>query len=1057
MLRHVGVRKERGAARAALALLALACLAPARNALALDPKKAITQYVHDVWKMDQGLPQDNVHAVRQTRDGYLWIGTFDGGLARFDGVRFTVFDPGNTPGLTSTNINDLLEDSEGSLWIGTVGGGISRLRDGKFTSFTTKDGLSGNSISSIRGDRSGNIWAGTMKNGLNRLRDGKVTTFTTKDGLSGDGISSIREDREGNLWIGTFEKGLNRLRDGKFTAFTTKDGLSSNAVYCLQEDREGNLWIGTAGGGLNRLKDGKFTTFTTKDGLSSNDVYCLYEDREGSLWIGTTGGGLNRFRDGMFTSFTTKEGLSDDSVLELYEDREGSLWIGTLAGGLNRLRDGKFTTFGSREGLPSERAMVAYEDREGSLWIGTSGPTDAGLVRLRDGRVTLFTTKDGLSGDHIQSIGEDRDGNLWIVAAGRGLNRFRDGRFTVFTTKDGLSDMRVGSILGDRAGNLWVGTSRKGLDRFRDGRFTSFTTKDGLSGEGVVSMYEDRAGSLWFGTRPKGLSRFAGGKFTSFPALDGLSSRFVLSIHEDREGSLWLGTYGSGLIRFREGRFTSVTTRDGLVDDSIYRALPDEQGNLWMSSNKGVFRASLGELNAVADGRVRKVTCVPYGTVDGIRSLEANGGSPPGWKGRDGRLWFTTLKGVVVVDPAHMPVNVLPPPVVLEEVLVDGKPLDRTSTSRVVLPPRTESLGFRYTASSFLVPKRVKFRYRLEGFDREWVEAGTERTARYTRVPPGDYTFRVVACNDDGLWNETGASLSFGLLPRFWQTWWFHGLEGLAGLGLLVGALVLQRRRLATRADHDRKVEELEHARRVQLALLPKGPLTMGPWTVAGGMQTATEVGGDYYGYTEAGGRLCLVIGDATGHGMASGLVAGMLKAVVASLSRTSARSDGPTAWLEDLNAALRSAISQRGLGVCVGIGLADPDTGEVELGMAGIPHPFHVRASGGVTRVPLSGTPLGYLKRVVTATATLSLAAGDRLVLVTDGLIEQVNGADEEWGYRGAEEALTRICASGAGPEEIAERLLAACAAFGDGQPVSDDRTVVVLARRNVAARGLQ
>jgi len=358
----------------------------------------------------------------------------------------------------------------------------------------------------------------------------------------------------------------------------------------------------------------------------------------------------------------------------------------------------------------------------------------------------------------------------------------------------------------------------------------------------------------------------------------------------------------------------------------------------------------------------------------------------------------------------------------------------------------------------------VRFRYRLEGFDPGWVEAGTDRVAHYTNLPPRDYTFRVVACNDDGLWNETGARVAFTLRPRFWQTWWFRGLEGLAALGVLAASLLLQRGRLDRRRERElaeerraeelkRKTEELEQARRVQLGLLPKEALTLGAFTVAGRMQTATEVGGDYYGTLEAGGRLCVVIGDATGHGMASGLVAGMLKSALAALSETEVGQQDPSRWLADLNDALRGSISQRGLGVCVGIALVDVESGALELGVAGIPSPFLVSASGAVERLHLTGTPLGYLKRILPAASSRTLAPGDRLVLMTDGLIEQVNGAGEEWGYAGVEAALAAVGASGAGPEAIAESLLAACDGHGAGQERSDDRTVVVLARAGAEA----
>jgi len=437
-----------------------------------------------------------------------------------------------------------------------------------------------------------------------------------------------------------------------------------------------------------------------------------------------------------------------------------------------------------------------------------------------------------------------------------------------------------------------------------------------------------------------------------------------------------------------------------------------------------------------------------------MRSSECVSG---GCKTRNGRLWFPTVKGAVVIDPAHISINMFPPPVLIEDVLADNVLLVQAAPgSRIDVPAGKEKLELHYTANSFVVPQRVEFKYRLEGFDEDWVDAGTARVAQYTHLPPREYTFRVIACNDDGIWNEKGARFTFTLLPHLWQRRW---LQVVAAIGVLAGVLGVQRQRLDRRktkelaerlraADLERKTEELERARRVQLALLPKEPLRIGPWTVAGAMQTAAEVGGDYFGYLEARGRLGAVIADATGHGMASGLVAGMLKAVVANISQNAGHHARPAKWLCDLNDALRTSIAQRSLGICAGIALVDVDSCQIDCATAGVPHAFHVSASGIVERIALSGTPLGYLKKIVTAETARTLEPGDRFVLITDGLIEQVDAGGQEWDYAGVESALAVLCARDASPVEIAEGLLAACEAHGAGQPRSDDRTVVVLAR---------
>lgn len=767
-----------------IGLVMLVCFGPAirwgSEALALDPRKALTQYSHRVWQTDDGLPQNYVHAIVQTRDGYLWLGTEEG-LVRFDGLRFTVFDRDNTEALHNNYIFALCEDREGSLWIGTAGGGLTRFKNGTFVNLSTNDGLSGDIIRSIIEDREGSLWIGTAS-GLTRLKDGRFTSFTVKDGLAHDTVYSICEDRAGSLWIGT-GGGLSRFAAGKFTTYTVKDGLSHDMVRTVMEDRAGNLWIGTFGGGLARLRAGRFTTYTTSDGLSDNKIWSLGEDRDGGLWIGTDSGGLNRFRDGRFTTYSTKEGLTSDIVLSILEDREGSLWVGT-GGGLNRLKDAKFTAYTTRQGLAHDVVRSIYGDREGTLWIGTYG---GGLSRFRDGAFINYTTKDGLAGDIVFSILEDRVGNLWVGTNGGGVSRLRDGNFTTYSRKQGLSNDIVRCIYEDRAGNVWIGTYGGGLNLFKRGKFIKYGKAEGLSSDFVLSIHEDRAGNLWVGTFGGGLNRFKDGRFTTYSTKQGLSNDTVLAIYEDADGSLWIGTNGGGLNLFKNGKIISITTKDGLFNDVVQHILEDRQGNLWMSCNKGIFRVRQQELYDFAAGKINSITSVSYGVADGMRSSECNGGSQPaGWKTRDGKLWFPTNQGVVMIDPEHLTVNELRPPVHIERVIIDKRAIDPTRQAE--LPPGKGELEFHYTGLSFLVPEKVRFKFKLDGYDDEWIDAGSRRVAYYTNISPGRYRFRVIAANNDGVWNETGAAVEFYLRPHFYQTKLFYVLcaftVGLLGYGL---------------------------------------------------------------------------------------------------------------------------------------------------------------------------------------------------------------------------------------------------------------------------------
>jgi PAS domain S-box-containing protein len=730
---------------------------------ALDRKKAITQYGHNVWQTENGLPQNSVQAIIQTHDGYLWLGTEEG-VVRFDGIHFTVFDRKNTHEIKDNNIQALFEAPDGSLWIATLGGGLSRLKDGSFVSYTTSEGLPSNVVRSVFEDRSGSLWIGTYGAGLAQLKDGKVTTYTSKDGLSNNFVRSIIQDREGDLWIGT-TGGLSRMRDGKFTSYTRKHGLPGDIVRTIYQDRKGVVWIGTSGG-LGRLKDGKITSYTVKDGLPHDAVRSLYEDRDGSLWIGTLGG-LSRFADGTFTNYTTTEGLPDNEVVSIFEDREGSLWIGMGAGGLEQLKDGMFTTYTSQEGLSNNEVWSVTEGRDGSLWIGTNG---GGFDRLRGRSISTISTKQGLSNSIVRSVYEARDGSLWI-GTNRGLNRLRDGRIITNTAKQGLANEAVRAIYEDRERNVWIGTDGAGLYRFRRGHFTTYTTSEGLANNVVWAITGGQDGSLWIGTNA-GLSRYKDRKFTSYTTRDGLSSDFVISLYESKEGALWIGTM-NGLNRLFDGKFTSYTTQDGLFDDAPSQILEDDNGNFWMSCNKGIWRVSKKELDDFAEGKIKSVTSFSYGRADGMKSSECNGGcQPAGWKASDGRLWFPTIKGVVVVDPNRLEINRLPPPVTIEQVVVDGQAvgqIENTSFSQ-----GKKKFEFHYAGLSFLAPEKVKFRYRLDGFDGEWVDAGTERVAHYTNIPPGDYTFMVTASNNDGIWNEKRATFNFYLQPYFYQTHWFY-------------------------------------------------------------------------------------------------------------------------------------------------------------------------------------------------------------------------------------------------------------------------------------------
>ena len=756
-------------------LLAVLLLFAALPSSALEPSRRVTQYMRDGLRREDGLPQSSVQAIVQTRDGYLWFAT-EQGLARYDGARLTAFGRWNTPELGGNDIQSLFEDRAGTLWIGSHGGGLMRYRDGRFTRMPGK--LASGIIWSIAEDSAGTMWVATEESGVARLR-GRTTDFlTSKNGLPDDTAYALLAARDGSMWVGT-RGGLTRIRAASIASYTTREGLPANSVKTLYEDRSGAIWLGTRGGGAARFKDGAFTPLGTREGLPNLDVFAILEDRDRNLWIATGGAGLVRLTAGRTAVFGSGDGLANDTVLALLEDAEGSLWIGTDGGGVTRLRDAKFVTYGQADGLSHDVAMSVCEDVHGAVWVGTLG---GGVNRIAGADVRAYTTRDGLSNDMVFAVSGDRSGAVW-VGTRDGLNRIQDGRITIYRKKDGLPSSAVSAIYQDRRGDLWFGTP-DGVSRLHGGTFTTWTTRDGLPANFTLAITEDHGGNIWLGTAG-GLCRFDGRTFTTMTSRDGLADDLIMGLNEDDDGVLWIATR-KGLSRLADGKVTSYTREDGMTDDLILATLDDHHGDLWVSSNNGVFRLHKDELAKLAAKRTKLLHPIAYGIEDGLRSNECNGGvQPAAWRSADGRLWFPTVKGVASIDPSHIRVNRRPPPTRIQQVIVDEHAVPIGDVVR--LPAGTHRLELQYAGLSFLAPERVHFLYRLEGFDRDWIDAGPRRSAVYTNLGPGQYRFLLRAANSDGVWTESPATLRVEQLPFFHQTYAFFALCAI-GAALLLWA-----------------------------------------------------------------------------------------------------------------------------------------------------------------------------------------------------------------------------------------------------------------------------
>jgi len=739
---------------------------------ALDPSRAVTQYTLRHWTEEEGLPQNSVQAVAQTPDGYLWVGTQDG-LARFDGLDFTVFESTNTPALRSNNITALVVDGQGTLWIGTETSGLVRFRAGVFEPVSQPDLDETRHIRALYVDSRGGIWA-ALRHGkiLHFPKGGAVERLAMPPGpLEKTQTYSFSEDASGRILLGTYRNGLFVVDKGGIVPHEVPGGPAH--IYSLLKDSRGALWAATEGEGLFRLDGGTWTRFGPSDGLTELNVYCVREDRQGTLWVGSYGGGLfRRGADGRFSAWDKGSGFPATVLLCLFEDREGNFWAGTQGAGLLQLRDGPFLPVGAPEGLAEEMVSCVLESGDGAVWAGTYG---AGLWRLRAGTWTRFGRREGLPDETVYSLAVSRKGGLWVGTGGGACWLPASGPARPLVARDGLPSPMVYAVLESSDGSLWFGTGG-GLAHLSDSTWTVWSEKDGLPSLSVAALLEDDSGAIWVGTN-QGIGQLRDGRFEKMGPRFGNPDMQVLGILRDDGGDLWFATYGSGLARLHRGEWTLLTTREGLPTDYLYDALMDSRGDLWVTSTRGIFQAGRADLDASA-ATGHALAFRAYGRDDGLRSTECNGGSQPAsWRGRAGRLWFPTVRGLASIDPARIAEQPAAPRPIVQGMVCDGREVEGAG---VELPPGRGDLEIRYTAPTFTSPGRLRFRYRLPPFQSEWVGAGERRTAFFTRVPPGHYRFEVQASNGEGPWGEAAAPLSFRLRPHLYQTGLFYALCTLA-------------------------------------------------------------------------------------------------------------------------------------------------------------------------------------------------------------------------------------------------------------------------------------
>jgi len=758
-------------------------------AVAAEPV-AESLFIIDRWGTDskplqKKLPSDVVISVLQTRDGYLWLGTLNG-LVRFDGDRFTVFDESNTPGLPNNTIVYLFEDSRGWLWVGTDGGGIAVIHDGVVGGLLFGAGSSGGKVMSACEDVDGGVWFYTADGQIGRFfGDGLTVVGTNSPSISRPLIA----EKSGRIWVGTDSHQL------AVSKAETTHGAASYAPVAQLQSSKLDFMLARRSGGFWRLTDGRIEQWGTNQlertlaeypWVNSQSVYVTSacEDLTGNLIVGVRNEGVFWFD----AAGKYRRILPSMTVLSVCMDREGDLWLGTDGGGLHRVKRGVGAVAAGTGGTVVQSVC---EDAAGGLWIGRND--GGGVMHWKDGVVKTYI-EDGLISSNVLAVFTDKSGQVWAgTRALGGLHRFRDGVFQLVDVA-GAIGQEISAIHQDRAGRIWVGTPI-GLAGWDGKNWQVFDAQNGLSTNVVRAIADDAAGNLWIGTFGGGLNQLRDGKFTVFrKSADGLPGNNVSSLLVDADGTLWVGT-SSGLARFKNGKWARFTTAAGLPSNKINYLAEDGEGFLWVGSNAGLLRMAKRSLDEFAARYLSVISYRAYDEADGLPTSECSDGSQPAaLRTRAGKLWFPTIKGLVGIDAAALTRNTNPPPVMIESVKLDGHEqltngLRAPLPAEVVVPPGAERLEIQFTSLNLAAPERAQFRYQLEGHESLWSPAANRREAIFPKLPPGRYRFHVVACNEDGVWNDAGASLAVRVLPPFWKTWWFITLSVLAVLGLVAGVV----------------------------------------------------------------------------------------------------------------------------------------------------------------------------------------------------------------------------------------------------------------------------
>ncbi|OFY69610.1 MAG: hypothetical protein A3G23_13830 [Bacteroidetes bacterium RIFCSPLOWO2_12_FULL_37_12] len=786
------------------------------------------QYNFKTFSLEEGMSQSTIYTICQDKRGYIWFGTLGGGVSRFDGSEFTHFSVED--GLAGNQVYKIIEDQLGNLWFGTRNEGVSVYDGKKFRTLNTKNGLKAGTIRDMIQDEKGRILLGTEGGGVHLLNLAQgldkieIEIINTTSGLISNAVYSLCKDNYGNIWVGT-QNGISILKNstGKIINLDEKNGLSNLKIRSIETDNSGNIWIGTFGGSvffadnlsINLNQTYRFLKpFSVLNDMQIMDIFI---NNEGSIWMATLGQGVFKYKNLKLINYTAAEGLSNNNVMTVFQDKSSSMWFGTFGGGASKLGDLAFSYISTKDGLTDNHVRSMIQTNNGDLWLGTF---EGGVNLIRENQLINYSTKNGLSFNRVFAIMEDKNKNIWFGTDGEGVCKFDGKKFENYSVKNGLCHNQVWTIIQDKKGIIWFGTYGNGISGFDGKEFKSYNKSSGLIHNSVLTLLEDNKGTIWIGTY-EGISKMVrnqySASFISITTREGLSNNQVISLVQDPSGNIWAGTSGGGVCKLKESADGSIDIRcyskkDGINSNNIKSLLLDNEGNIWIGSEKGIERIEISN-----DGKIKKLKF--FGKEEGFNGIECYQNSA--CKDASGNLWFGTVKGAIKYTASEVKFNKVSPQTHITNIKLffedvnwinrtlgtDTIPLDESINYEKisewnalpvnpVFPYSQNHFTFSFTGISHKTPEKVRYKFKLENFDKDWLPVTKENTATYANIQPGSYIFKVLSCNEENIWNTAPAEFYFTITPPFWRTWWFYTVMAGSVLSVIAGTIKIRERNL---------------------------------------------------------------------------------------------------------------------------------------------------------------------------------------------------------------------------------------------------------------------